>query len=439
MGTLSPSSLLGGLSGLNAEAAKKIYKPLQTKEIRVVKLHPADDLRNDLHCSLETVKLSQKPQYEALSYVWGNQTNPKTIVLDGHDFKVTQNLNDALRHLSHSDSERPLWVDALTINQSDTLERNSQVSQMATIYSSAAKTIVWLGTGDHIVEKLFSFVGGWPLDWVNFKSCTLEVNNGHGVRGILQLMVPFRAVGSLPYWSRAWVVQEGKFSTKTELVYGFQCLHSLALQAFLFLCEKCFRETVFNTSKRSPGKLLAGVNLDEHTQTCSELKIHLDFIQDSKLITLSQWIQFFCERQCEDPRDKVFSFYDCFVPRIRNSITVDYSKSTSEVFANIARAFIDYAGHLGILHITDLYERGASAPKRLPSWCPDFQRRPPFISFIGKFKVLDIEQTQPALFYGFDSGGNRLHLRGSRLSLVENIRALRILVSGEHGTGQTVQ
>jgi hypothetical protein len=433
MGTLSPPSLLGGLSALNTKAAAKIYPPLKAEEIRVVKLHPADDLRNDLHCSLETVKLSQKPQYEALSYVWGNQSNPKTIVLDGYDFKVTQNLNDALRHLRHSESERLLWIDALTINQSDTLERNSQVWQMATIYSLAAKTIVWLGKGDEEVQTLFSFVAAFPVDWNNFEPNRLELIGDDAAGRLLQLMDLFQAVSRLPYWSRAWVVQEGKYSTKTELVYGFQCIHSHALRTLLFLCEKRLGESLSDGSWTAPGAILAGSSLNVYMY--SEMRKHLDIVQDSDLITPSQWIQFFCERQCEDSRDKVFSFYNCFVPRIRNSITVDYSKSASEVFTDITRAFIEYTGHLGFLHITDLYPHGASAPTGLPSWGPNFTRRPSFVSFMGKFEVLDVEQPQSDSLYSFSTDGNRLHLRGRYLSTVENVRTVSTLILQEHGTG----
>jgi hypothetical protein len=427
MGTLSPSSLLGGL---NAKAAANIYKPLKAGEIRVVKLHPAAELRNDLHCSLETVQLSQKPQYEALSYVWGNQNDPETIILNGHEFKVTQNLNAALRHLRRPDSERLLWIDALTINQSDTLEKNSQVWQMATIYSLAAKAVVWLGKGDDDVQKLFNFVAAFSVDWDNFVPRSLDIIGNRAIERLFQTVNLFQVVEMLPYWSRAWVVQEGKYSAKTELVYGFQCIHSLALRSLLVLSEDYLRETVSNGLLTAPGAVLAGSILG--VQTYSTMRRQLDVIQDSDFLTPSRWIQFFCERQCQDPRDKVFSFYNCFAPRIRNSINVDYSKSTSEVFASMTRALIDYTGHLGFLHITDLHERGASAPTRLPSWCPNFKRRVPFVSFMGKFEVLDIESHQSASLYCFNSNGQLLHLRGRRLSTVGNVRSVPTLGSREH-------
>jgi hypothetical protein len=92
----------------------------------------------------------------------------------------------------------------------------------------------------------------------------------------------------------------------------------------------------------------------------------------------------------------------------------------------MTRALVDYTGHLGFLHTTDLQERGTSAPVGLPSWCPNFERSIPFISFMGKFEVLDIESHQSASFYRFNRDGQLLHVRGRRLSVVENVRSVSI-------------
>ncbi|KAF2418262.1 hypothetical protein EJ08DRAFT_557540, partial [Tothia fuscella] len=125
-----------------------IYHPLKTGEIRLVQLHPSTDQQDIVCCSLSTVPLDVTSKYDALSYTWGSQKHPVRIELDGHPLKVTRNLCAALRALRDPHSDRVLWVDALSINQSDISERNAQVPRMTKLYSLADRTVAFLGHED---------------------------------------------------------------------------------------------------------------------------------------------------------------------------------------------------------------------------------------------------------------------------------------------------
>jgi hypothetical protein len=46
-----------------------------------------------------------------------------------------------------------LWIDALSIDQTNNPERDHQLAIMGSIFSRAAKTIVWLGTATEDVVK----------------------------------------------------------------------------------------------------------------------------------------------------------------------------------------------------------------------------------------------------------------------------------------------
>lgn len=62
-------------------------------------------------------QLSDKPQYEALSYVWGYPHLFGTIEGDGRACVVHKNVYQALEHLRAKHRERLLWVvDARCIN-----------------------------------------------------------------------------------------------------------------------------------------------------------------------------------------------------------------------------------------------------------------------------------------------------------------------------------
>lgn len=76
------------------------YQPLQTDEIRVLKLccGSADD---SICCHLETVSIDKCGKPEALSYTWGDEAASVPIKVDGEDLLITPNLHAALLQLRH--------------------------------------------------------------------------------------------------------------------------------------------------------------------------------------------------------------------------------------------------------------------------------------------------------------------------------------------------
>lgn len=128
-------------------APNSVHVPLSRSqdEFRLIELQPAWDPQSPIECRLLQVSMTDDTAYEALSYTWGDDTNPETILLDGKPFLVTRNLDSALRALRRATEERRLWVDALCINQSDIAERNREVLRMREIYERAERVIIWLG------------------------------------------------------------------------------------------------------------------------------------------------------------------------------------------------------------------------------------------------------------------------------------------------------
>ncbi|RYP53076.1 hypothetical protein DL768_001853 [Monosporascus sp. mg162] len=96
-------------------------------------------------CFLEVVDLEGCPEYDALSYVWGDPGVTDSITLHGKQHDVTINLYDAMKRLRQSDKHRRLWIDALCINQEDTKEKEGQIGLMDKIYSRAKEVCMWLG------------------------------------------------------------------------------------------------------------------------------------------------------------------------------------------------------------------------------------------------------------------------------------------------------
>lgn len=84
-------------------------------EIRVLDLQPAKDPESPIHCSMRNVSLDNPapPQYDALSYVWGETSPTFDIYVNGVVFAVGKNLRDALTALRLRKKPRVVWADAI--------------------------------------------------------------------------------------------------------------------------------------------------------------------------------------------------------------------------------------------------------------------------------------------------------------------------------------
>lgn len=128
-----------------------LYGTLQTDEkveIRLVTLEGIDK-GGEVICRLDTVRLSDALEYRALSYCWGDASNPSTILCNGHRLAVTPNLVSALRCLFSKGKAGNLsltfWIDSICINQTNDEEKRVQVMLMGDIYRQALQVLVWLG------------------------------------------------------------------------------------------------------------------------------------------------------------------------------------------------------------------------------------------------------------------------------------------------------
>lgn len=135
------------------------YEPLSTPNaIRLLDILPRAAGGETPSISLRIANLSDKPDFEALSYVWGDAGITKDILCNGHGVPVTVNLYDALSQLRLPDRPRTLWVDALCINQWDLDEKSQQIRVMHLIYESCRRCVVWLGLADEHSDTALDMV-----------------------------------------------------------------------------------------------------------------------------------------------------------------------------------------------------------------------------------------------------------------------------------------
>jgi hypothetical protein len=173
----SSSTLL--LVSIPAPTPAQLYADLSLdegkREIRVLDLDgPSQkshfwsrnkDDESPLTGRLRVVSLAASPRFTALSYVWGDYSELRDVIVcnDGCRIEITTNCRDALLALRRRFGAVTIWVDAICINQApNATEKIPQIQLMEEIYSWAECTYVWLGPGDKKSDK--------AIDWLQDKS-----------------------------------------------------------------------------------------------------------------------------------------------------------------------------------------------------------------------------------------------------------------------------
>lgn len=120
--------------------------PIEPKPQNPPKITDDEKQRNEAYVSLVNAR---RLPYTALSYSWamndGDDSPCRVLILHGKQVAITRNLSESLRRIRLKTGPQRLWVDALCIDQQNTMERSAQVAMMADIFKFATRCIVWLG------------------------------------------------------------------------------------------------------------------------------------------------------------------------------------------------------------------------------------------------------------------------------------------------------
>ncbi|PIG87823.1 hypothetical protein AARAC_011885, partial [Aspergillus arachidicola] len=178
--------------------------PQEPYTTRMIRLLPHEDKSAPIQCELFNYDLSEtgggKHLYQAISYVWGSELKPESIILNGCTFHVTTNLHTALLYLRNRQLERTLWVDAICINQDEEdqgVEKSKQIPLMRTIYAQAERVIVWLGDATENGDKALKAI----RCLAEKQDTTSTLNTSKNYDACLRLL-------QRDWFSRIWVLQE---------------------------------------------------------------------------------------------------------------------------------------------------------------------------------------------------------------------------------------
>ncbi|KFA71687.1 hypothetical protein S40288_09533 [Stachybotrys chartarum IBT 40288] len=401
-----------------------IYKDVSSldpalEEIRVLHLHggPED---SPLECTLHKVALKSDPPpvYEALSYTWGDASDTREIVLNGHVVSVTANLFLALRRLRLEDDVRVMWVDAVCINQLDLDERSQQVSLMRKIYSLCDEAAIWLGEppeqavptyamhwfGDErddesiewLWDRFYDYatdpdldnMDGDSVDWIFHGLANLRLlDSGHlseqplfadhtgddfayplGYSGycesITEALGPF--FGS-PWWTRVWTVQESTLPSKATLIYGPVSIDlRFLIRAFSTLSRHMLYDCCSEYFSRSDAKTRLWLrNLGSELRN---IEIAREGQQDGTETGLWETLLRFRLRNATDDRDKVFGVLGLIGSWPGKPVVPDYRATPDAVYRQVSTSVALESESLLPLH----YPLRKHNHTGIPSWTMDW-------------------------------------------------------------------
>ncbi|KAH8807101.1 heterokaryon incompatibility protein-domain-containing protein [Xylogone sp. PMI_703] len=410
-----------------------VYEPLQPSGgkllVRLVTLLPGDDL-DDIDLKLHCLDLLESPEYEALSYCWGDPSIRTSVKCNDGLLNVTINLKEALLHLRHRSEERVIWIDAICINQEDLQERAQQVGIMREIYETSSKVVVWLGKeennsglGIELCEKLNDFFEiyrdrefNWRTlaassDEAAFNPASSQTDEGDYKKKAPEELTQEKETEKEDLYEKSEVQAADETETKQETgqpskplrmnppnVYELLALRDLASRQWfqriwivqeialapeaILVCGHRsitweefifgFGMTFINGAEASggwnPDKNYIGtlVQIRKYAHTAGST--HNE--GSSAVLDILHECRTF---ESTDPRDKIYGLLGI---ASRNSggafIDIDYSKSVESVYLDTAKRILSTSENLDFLSI----HRGpGDLAQRLPSWVPDWTYR----------------------------------------------------------------
>jgi hypothetical protein len=347
----------------NSSSSYYQYKRLNYElgqEIRLVVLYPGREL-DDITCKIIHVNLINKPAFEAVSYTWatisGDASLSAHVSCGGKKIAITANCEAMLRCLRRQGRNRTIWVDAISIDQKNTLERNHQVKLMAIIYSNASQVLAYLcpqrssSEGAPKIDRI--------MEYLETNSDSLNDKKRFPSRGEVATFL------GLPYFDRVWVSAScNKTNTShSNLSLVAQVLQEIALAK---LVTAIAGDKSIHWTASTVTTLLA---------LCSSRKIETPSVlrwlpasrpeEETLLDVLHRG------RNCSatNPRDKVYALLGLVRQQTSDSIPVDYSGSKEAVFTMIATDLLQKQGRFDVLsHAVNQTLETDLAPSWVPQW-----------------------------------------------------------------------
>ncbi|KAJ2980864.1 hypothetical protein NUW58_g6833 [Xylaria curta] len=382
------------------------YHWLNDNDIRLLSILPGDGM---LECVLHQMPLVDEQMFYALSYVWGDPSKTKKILLDGHAFEVSQNLFEILQQLRKLPKspveigfpDEYFWIDAICLNQQDKKEKARQIPRMMNIYRASLKVIIWLGpnkpitkskepgtgvtpsatnqanlllrgnlSADSIVELLFEKASSLWIDWElpddsAEEELVLRKVFGESYGAVVQASAE---IVLRPWFLRLWTVQECSLDVLSTVLAGrhgvpleklIKILRVLAHNHRLILLASGYKRIHALGLIESKWRLKCSVEregqkLDTSTTEC-----------------ILELLSYVTGAQATDPRDHLYALLGLvtyFVgEHLPLELSPDYHLPFEQVYWQYTAYLLQHGGDLRLFSTSRRELQG------VPSWATDFR------------------------------------------------------------------
>jgi hypothetical protein len=330
----------------------------------------------------------------------------------------------------------PIWIDAICINQEDSVERDAQVRRMKTIYEQAERVIIWLGKYNEPTDASFRLnLSEWNVHGIGENSEAMarsamilllflqkeadqtqssdtsensirlaDCAHAHDLQVWTQLARLFHR----PWFERLWIVQELAVSRKAVVRWeNLQIDWQILEKAARFILRT--GEAVLSPDIR---RLFPMLGAHRITQVSLQSMLNVDKKNILSVLHNTQ------STKCSDPRDRLFAILG--VVDDVDDVEIDYSIPVTDVYIKWARKRIKRLQTLDVLNACADSSRAGD----LPSWVPDLRRpfgqdRPLFIRNTHAYRPFG---PQSKLLKGdFSQDGLKLSLQGAFMCTIETL------------------
>lgn len=311
------------------------HTPLESpdRQIRLLEVRAVGD--GAFEYSLETYILGSKhiPHFYALSYEWGAEHPTYPIIIQGKTFSIRENLKTFLDRIASGGEDfiRPLWIDAICIDQTQVAERNEQVKIMGSIFASAVLVLTWIGP-QPLENGALAEIEVTLRDWETteeFKQ--LSAGTLHRRPKLLSLQEPYgtmwthlKLLCEAGYWHRLWIVQELIKANKLLLLWGVEQISWQALSIAF--------KTIYEANRgRRPSTQISGLWDIVEASVPYMVWLHLHGLETNH--RLLQTMDIYRESKCSVSHDKAYALTG--ISTDAELLQVDYDKSLPDLYSDL--------------------------------------------------------------------------------------------------------
>lgn len=411
-------------------------------EVRLLTIEPAESNESPLHLSLTTHNLNDTvPEWDAISYYWGNSETTQRVIIDGKLLQINQNAFSALSHCRDRNRPRKVWIDQICINQNDEQERFEQIMLMGRIYREAQCVVAYISDALPGTEILFAYLNiigyepkPWSLSWWKPWTAVAPTSPWKSMLGsdrkfpaqtwerlrpfhdhVRAIVEAYSEVLRLPWFRRTWIVQEAGLAQKLHIQCSFltaswssfMIAHDLVMHGpkreldskmghgsrsacaiDMIRCRRPGRRPLMKLVWNEFLRKLRRSSWTRYWSLVCGATSRLVTVEYPDLLGLMRHLRY---QECTDERDKVLGLLGLAKPDFVHTLTDTahsdgrpYKETISFLSFHFAVWHIMHTNTLDVLMSTCF---GASAHDDLPYWVPDWSQEAALCDTDWKFPL----------------------------------------------------